>query len=271
MQDQTDTTSETTPKKRMTRKTVKATPAEVAGVRVSHPDRIIDKSTGIRKIDLVHYYASVEDWMLPHLRDRPVSLVRAPEDIGGGLFFQRHSQKLSIPNITQHPGLDPGHPPLISVDTLKALVGAAQMGTVEFHTWNALVSSIEKPNRMVFDLDPGQSLGWERMIEAAQLTRSLLEELGLVVLQDERRQRVARGRAAHKTCRLGRSQSVFASGGAAHGDDAAQVLQREDGRAKSQAEDIRRLPAQQPRLEHGGRVFSARPAGARRVSPAFVG
>ncbi|MFM0625388.1 DNA ligase D [Paraburkholderia xenovorans] len=154
-------------------------PAEVAGVRISHPDRVIDKSSGARKIDLVQYYESVADWMLPHLQDRPVSLVRAPEDIGGELFFQKHSQKLSIPNVTQHPGLDPGHPALITVDTLKALVGAAQMGTVEFHTWNAVVSNIEKPDRVVFDLDPDASLGWERMIEAAQLTRSLLEELGL--------------------------------------------------------------------------------------------
>ncbi|MGF6569329.1 bifunctional non-homologous end joining protein LigD [Paraburkholderia sp. GAS333] len=152
---------------------------QIAGVRVSHPDRVIDSSTGARKIDLVRYYEAVADWMLPHLKDRPVSLVRAPEDIGGELFFQKHSQKLSIPNVTQHPGLDAGHPPLITVDVLNALVGAAQMGTVEFHTWNALVSNIEKPDRMVFDLDPDASLGWERMIEAAQLTRSLLEELGL--------------------------------------------------------------------------------------------
>ncbi|SEC48158.1 ATP-dependent DNA ligase LigD phosphoesterase module /ATP-dependent DNA ligase LigD polymerase module [Burkholderia sp. WP9] len=154
-------------------------PSEVGGVRISHPERVIDKSTGTRKIDLVQYYESVANWMLPHLQDRPVSLVRAPEDIGGELFFQKHSQKLSIPNVTQHPGLDPGHPPLITVDTLKALIGAAQMGTVEFHTWNAVASNIEKPDRMVFDLDPDASLGWERMIEAAQLTRSLLEELGL--------------------------------------------------------------------------------------------
>jgi bifunctional non-homologous end joining protein LigD len=154
-------------------------PSDVAGVRVSHPDRVIDKSTGTRKIDLVQYYESVADWMLPHLQDRPVSLVRAPKDLGGELFFQRHSQKLSIPNVKQHPGLYPGHPPLITVDTLKALIGATQMGTIEFHTWNAVVSNIEKPDRMVFDLDPDASLDWERMIEAAQLTRSLLEELGL--------------------------------------------------------------------------------------------
>jgi bifunctional non-homologous end joining protein LigD len=164
-----------------TKTTVKKspTPTEVAGVRISHPDRVIDKSTGTRKIDLVQYYESVADWMLPHLQDRPVSLVRAPEDIGGELFFQKHSQKLSIPNVTQHPGLDPDHPPLITVETIKALVGAAQMGTVEFHTWNAVAANIEKPDRVVFDLDPDAALGWERMIEAAQLTRSLLEELGL--------------------------------------------------------------------------------------------
>jgi bifunctional non-homologous end joining protein LigD len=211
VQEQTDTASDDVPKERTTRKAIETssaepakksaakvpatetpatkstaaksksavTPAEVAGVRISHPDRIIDKSSGARKIDLVEYYQSVADWMLPHLHDRPVSLVRAPEDIGGELFFQRHSQKLSIPNFTQHPGLDPGHPPLITVDTLKALIGAAQMGTIEFHTWNGVVSNIEKPDRMVFDLDPDASLGWERMIEAAQLTRSLLEELGL--------------------------------------------------------------------------------------------
>ena len=137
--------------------------ATVFGVRVSHPDRVIDKSTGTRKIDLVRYYESVADWLLPHLKNRPVSLVRAPEDIGGELFFQKHSQKLSIPNVTQHPDLDPGHPPLITIDSVKALIGAAQMGTIELHTWNALASSIEKPDRMVFDLDPDPSLGWNSM------------------------------------------------------------------------------------------------------------
>jgi bifunctional non-homologous end joining protein LigD len=161
-------------------KPAKAGEATVAGVRVSHPERVIDKSTGTQKIDLVRYYESVADWMLPHLKDRPVSLVRAPEDIGGELFFQKHSQKLSIPGVTQHPGLDPDHPPLITIENVKALVGAAQMGTIELHTWNAVAASIEKPDRMVFDLDPDPSLGWDRMIEAAQLTRSLLEELGLV-------------------------------------------------------------------------------------------
>ena len=157
----------------------KSTTTTVAGVRISHPDRVIDKSTGVRKIELVEYYESVAPWMLPHLKDRPVALVRAPEDIGGELFFQKHSQNLSIPNITQHPDLDPDHPPLLTIESEAALVGAAQMGTIELHTWNAVAANIEKPDRMVFDLDPDPALGWKRMVEAAQLTRELLAELGL--------------------------------------------------------------------------------------------
>jgi bifunctional non-homologous end joining protein LigD len=157
----------------------KAGTATVSGVRISHPDRVIDKSTGASKLELAEYYASVASWMLPFLKDRPVALVRAPEDIGGELFFQKHSQKLAIPNITQHPGLDPDHPPLLTIESEAALVGAAQMGTIELHTWNAVAANIEKPDRMVFDLDPDPALGWKRMIEAAQLTRELLDELGL--------------------------------------------------------------------------------------------
>lgn len=151
----------------------------VAGVKISHPDRVIDPSSGARKIDVVQYYEAVAQWMLPHLQDRPVSLVRAPGDIGGELFFQKHSEKLTIPNVTQHPGIDPGHPSLITIESDAALVGAAQMGTIEMHTWNALAAKLEKPDRVVFDLDPGEGLGWNRMIEAASVTRDLLEELGL--------------------------------------------------------------------------------------------
>ncbi|WP_442808614.1 DNA ligase D [Trinickia soli] len=151
----------------------------VTGVRISHPERMIDRSIGFAKRDLVRYFERIAPWLLPHVKGRPVALVRAPDGIEGELFFQKHGNRLSIPNITQHEGLDPGHPALITLDRVEALVGAAQMGTVELHTWNALATHIEKPDRVVFDLDPDPKLGWERMIEAAQLTRELLAELGL--------------------------------------------------------------------------------------------
>ncbi|AMM14041.1 DNA ligase [Burkholderia sp. PAMC 28687] len=165
------------PKKAAAKKTAGA--ELVAGVKISHPERVLDPSTGVSKLDLALYYEAVAPWMLPHLKDRPVSLVRAPGDIGGELFFQKHSEKLTIPNVKQHPGIDPGHPALITIENVGALVGAAQMGTIEMHTWNALAAKLEKPDRMVFDLDPGEGLGWDRMKEAARLTRELLEELGL--------------------------------------------------------------------------------------------
>lgn len=151
----------------------------VAGVRVTHPERVIDKQSQATKLDLVQYYASVADRMLVELKDRPIALVRAPEDIGGELFFQKHNPKHAIAGITQHPNLDPGHPAVMSIDTIEALVGAAQMNTVEIHTWNALAAAIDKPDRVVFDLDPDPSLGWDAMIEAAQLTHALLDELGI--------------------------------------------------------------------------------------------
>lgn len=152
---------------------------KVSGVRISHPARVIDKSIGFEKRGLVRYFERMAPWLLPHVKGRPVALVRAPEGIDGELFFQKHSNRLSIPFVTSHEGLDPGHPPLITLDSEQALVGAAQMGTVELHTWNAVAAHIEKPDRIVFDLDPDPSLGWDRMIEAAQLTRELLNELGL--------------------------------------------------------------------------------------------
>ncbi|WP_343672629.1 DNA ligase D [Paraburkholderia heleia] len=153
--------------------------AEVAGVRITHPGRVIDAQSGLRKIDLVEYFEAMAAWLLPHVQGRPVALARAPKGVGGELFFQKHANALQIPHVTQHAGLDPGHAPLLTLDSTEALVGAAQMDTIELHTWNALAASIEKPDRIVFDLDPDPSLAWERMLEAAQLTRELLDALGL--------------------------------------------------------------------------------------------
>lgn len=152
---------------------------EVAGIRITHPDRVIDEASGLRKIDLVHYFEAVAPWLLPHLQKRPAALVRAPSGVGGELFFQKHASKLQIPHAAQHEGLDPGHAALMTFENAAAIVGAAQMDAIEFHTWNARVTSIEKPDRLIFDLDPDPALGWDRMIEAAQLTRELLDALGL--------------------------------------------------------------------------------------------
>lgn len=150
-----------------------------AAIKISHPDRVIDPATGLRKIDLVHYYESVADRILPHLRHRPVSLVRAPRGITGQLFFQKHAET-PIPGLTElDPALWPEHEPLLAVDSVEGLINAAQLNVVEFHTWNSKVQRIDTPDRVVFDLDPGEGVTWAHVQEAAQLTRAMLEELGL--------------------------------------------------------------------------------------------
>jgi len=152
----------------------------VGGIKVSHAERVIDASTGITKLELVRYYESVADWMLPHLKGRPCSLVRGPAGVGGELFFQKHVESLRMAEVKElDPALWPGHAPLLEVPTKKALIAAAQMNVIEFHTWNALVRRIDQPDRVVFDLDPGDGVPWERVREAALLVRGLLQELGL--------------------------------------------------------------------------------------------
>lgn len=155
-----------------------STTGEVAGVHITSARRIVDVASGIRKLDLVRYYARVAPWLLPHLRDRPVSLVRAPQGLAGELVFQRHLSRMPIPGVTLHDELDGGHP-LIGIDSLDALINVAQMDGIELHTWSARAADVESPDRVVFDLDPDPVLGWDRVIEAAQLTRTVLGDLGL--------------------------------------------------------------------------------------------
>jgi bifunctional non-homologous end joining protein LigD len=157
-----------------------ALPVPSPQLKITHPDRIVDASTGVTKADLVRYYASVAQWMVPHLRDRPVALVRAPSGIAAPLFFQKHAERTGMPGLTEHDRkLWPKHPPLLTVDTEDALLSAAQMNAVEFHTWNSVVSRLNEPDRVVFDLDPGEGVKWAQVQEAAMLVRTLLSELGL--------------------------------------------------------------------------------------------
>lgn len=150
------------------------------GVNITHPERIIDTQSGTQKQQLAAFYQSISEWVLPFLRHRPVSLLRAPEGVDGEQFFQKHSERLAIPNIKQlDPSLDPGHARLMEIDSPRALLGAVQMGTIELHTWGATTDKIETPDLFVLDLDPDPALPWKTMLEAAQLTLSVLDELGL--------------------------------------------------------------------------------------------
>ena len=229
----------------------------VAGIRITHPDRIIDKDSGFTKLDLARYYEQVAHWILPHLADRPVALVRGPDGAQGELFYQKHATHLKIPGIRQlDPSLDPGNAALMMIDSVEALVGAAQFNAIELHTWNATAKAIEKPDRMIFDLDPDPVLNWNTVVEAARLTRSILEELGLRALVKS-----SGGRGLHVVVLLARRNDwdevrTFSQAVAQH--LAATLPERfsakmgEKNRVKKVYVDYL---AQSPRCQHGGGVF----------------
>ncbi|HEY6528869.1 MAG TPA: DNA ligase D [Cellvibrionaceae bacterium] len=153
---------------------------EIAGVAISHPDRLLDTESGSTKMDVVTFYQQVAQVILPHLSQRPVSLLRAPEGISGEQFFQKHTENRAIPYITQlDAALDPGHAPLMQIDTVQALIGCAQLNTLELHTWGAKSSAIEAPDRFILDLDPDPALPWRSVVEATSLTLCVLDELKL--------------------------------------------------------------------------------------------
>jgi bifunctional non-homologous end joining protein LigD len=149
-------------------------------LKVTHGERLVDAASGVTKIELVRYYALVGELMLPHLKGRPLALVRAPAGVGGELFFQKHADVRKLPGVLHMPeALDPGDPPMLEIASVEGILSAAQWNVVEFHTQNAVGKAYETPDRMVFDLDPGEGVEWPTIQEAAQLMHAFLGELGL--------------------------------------------------------------------------------------------
>ncbi|MCD6076595.1 MAG: ligase [Ramlibacter sp.] len=152
--------------------------APPALLKVTHGSRVIDPSTGLTKMDMVRYYAEVAAWALPHLQGRPAYIKRAPSGITEPMVFQQHPQGMRGLHGTDA-ALWPGHEPAIAFRTPEDLVAAAQLGMIELHTWNSTDRAIGQPDRLVFDLDPGEQVPWPQVQEAALLMRALLQELGL--------------------------------------------------------------------------------------------
>jgi bifunctional non-homologous end joining protein LigD len=152
-----------------------------ATFKVTHGERVVDAESGVTKVEMVRYYALVGELMMEHLKGRPVSLVRAPEGVGGELFFQKHVvDTRKMPGVAQmDQALDPDHPRMTEIATTEGLLSSAQWNVVEIHSQNATSKHYDTPDRMVFDLDPGEGVEWPKVQEAAQLMRAFLEELGL--------------------------------------------------------------------------------------------
>jgi bifunctional non-homologous end joining protein LigD len=152
-----------------------------ASVRLSHADRMLFPDSGIRKQDLADYYETIADWILPHLSHRPLTLVRCPRGITQHCFYQKHAntgtpQALARVAVNERQGKTEYY---MTADRLSALLSLVQMNVLELHTWSARRPRLDRPDRMIFDLDPAPGLAWGRVIEAAQLVKMLLEEIGL--------------------------------------------------------------------------------------------
>ncbi|HEX9272733.1 MAG TPA: DNA ligase D [Candidatus Binatia bacterium] len=155
---------------------------EIAGIKLTHPDRVLFPDQGITKLELAHYYEQVADWMIPHVKERPLTLVRCPEGYKKQCFYQRHVTD-SIDDPIRSIRVKEGRSTVsyVSVDSSPGLIALVQMGVLEIHTWGSRQEHLEQPDRLTFDLDPDSALPWKRVREAAQALRKRLSGLGFGV------------------------------------------------------------------------------------------
>ena len=157
-------------------------PLQVGGVTITNPDRILEPA-GITKRELARYYEAVAEWMLPHLARRPLTIVRCPHGTSGdvGCFYQKHPEVRGWPEALKPIVIeDRSGPATYSyVEDAAGLLALAQLGTLEIHTWNSLVDDLERPDRIVFDLDPGPEIVFTDVAKAARTVRDALDALGL--------------------------------------------------------------------------------------------
>ena len=149
----------------------------VAGVRLTHPDRVYWDDVGVTKQELANFYVQIWKWMRPHVTGRPIALVRCPEGASGQCFFQKHA-RAGIP--TEHLHLVPEKgDEIISVDDIDGVIALVQGGVLEIHTRGTTIDKREYADRLVFDLDPGPGVGWKDLVAAARDVRERLEGIKL--------------------------------------------------------------------------------------------
>jgi bifunctional non-homologous end joining protein LigD len=153
---------------------------DTSRLEITHPERVLYPDQGLTKRDLLLHYARVARWMLPHVVQRPLMLVRCPEGAGAGCFHQKHPSQ-GMPRAVQRVTVPQKKGPEenLMIADVEGLLGLVQMGALEIHSWGCRAQQLECPDQLVFDLDPDEGLAWPRVLEAAQLLREQLEARGL--------------------------------------------------------------------------------------------
>lgn len=154
--------------------------ATFAGVKLTHPDRMLWPESEITKLQLARYYEAIESWLMPSLAKRPLALLRCPDGRTGDCFFQKHPGKTMSKELPRVPIREKGQ--VVSymyVEKLSHVVHLVQMGVLELHVWGSHVDDLERPDIMVFDLDPDPDLAWSEVIRGAKELRGRLRALGL--------------------------------------------------------------------------------------------
>lgn len=173
---ETELTASAAPRQRL------ITDADLASISITNPTRRLFGKSGPTKLDIAVYYAAVGDFMLPHLFNRPVSLFRCPTGLPKDCFFQRHAFK-GMPqsiNVFETQNSDEEDKTYLTIEDAKGYLALAQFGVVEFHAWGSHLTHLEKPDRVTFDLDPGEGIEFREVVEAAVHLRGQLEAFGLV-------------------------------------------------------------------------------------------
>ncbi|MFA6983428.1 MAG: DNA ligase D [Sedimentibacter sp.] len=152
----------------------------IEGVKISSPDKIIYNELDITKEDVIRYYSKVAERMLPYVRNRILSIVRCPKGVSQACFYKKHPGPGSKGIITMHIPTDNNETvEYFYIENATGLISEAQMGTLEFHTWGSSVEQLEKPDIMVFDLDPDEGMKIDRVRQGVEDIKSILDELNL--------------------------------------------------------------------------------------------
>jgi bifunctional non-homologous end joining protein LigD len=152
----------------------------VAGVTISHPERVVYPGYGVTKLDIARYYESVAEWIMPYVERRPLTLVRCPQGQARQCFYQKHltdAMPASVHGvmIKEKDAKDE----YVAVSDVTGLVALVQLGVLEFHPWPAREDKVERPDMLVFDLDPGDGVDWKGVVQGARDVRDCLEAIGL--------------------------------------------------------------------------------------------